>query len=399
LSKFLEKTLDTKPKLWQKPGFFFRPPTLTHLSTLLYLRIIMMRKLQLGLLLVSVAVLVIFIQQNLTPVLPLTFLGLKTVAFPLAVWILLALAAGGLTSWLILMLFKLQLSLNYGSTSGRNGRESTTGRSVQQTQAREFRTTRNREDPDNDPDNYSDSDPVRTTATYERSSTGRSPKRDEFEPVNDWQDDEENWVEGDFDSDPPLQKGGDRNWVDEDEENWVDEPIAPSAKTDKVDQGSPQKTDYEIPQEPVNKYQAGSIYSYSYRSSENTGVGKTESVNDAEYRVIVPPSAESEESSSSPLQDEPSQDYGEKEYSSEDYADKDYDQAEYSSSDDREDDYSSEKFDRDESADPSASPNPEPEPTSVYTTKVQSVRSTPTKIQTDDEDDWSQPTQNNNDDW
>lgn len=319
----------------------------------------MMRNLRLGLLLVSVAVLVIFIQQNLNPVLPLTFLGMKTVALPLCLWILLGLAAGGVTSGLILMLFKLQLSLNYGSTSRRNARESTPGRSGQPTHERESRTAGNREEPYN----YSDSEPIGTTATYESGSMGRSPKRDEFEPVNDWQEDEENWVDGNFDSDR-----GDRNRVDEDEEHWVAEPIDRPAKTETFEQVAPQKTDYEISQEPVNKYQSGSIYSYSYRSSENTGVGKTESVNDVEYRTIVPPSSESEESPSSPLPDEPSQDYGEEDYSSEN---------------DRQDEYSQ-----------------EPEPTSVYTTKVQSVRSTPTKIQADDEDDWSAaPTQNNNDDW
>jgi len=35
--------------------------------------------------------------------------------------------------------------------------------------------------------------------------------------------------------------------------------------------------------------QSGSVYSYSYNEPKNTAVGKSESVYDADYRVIIPP--------------------------------------------------------------------------------------------------------------
>ncbi|MCX7595699.1 MAG: LapA family protein, partial [Fischerella sp.] len=46
---------------------------------------------------------------------------------------------------------------------------------------------------------------------------------------------------------------------------------------------------YERQQEPKTAFQSGSSYSYSYREPKNSGVGKTESIYDADYRVIIPP--------------------------------------------------------------------------------------------------------------
>jgi cytoskeletal protein RodZ len=46
---------------------------------------------------------------------------------------------------------------------------------------------------------------------------------------------------------------------------------------------------YERQQEPTTGSKSGSVYSYSYQEPKNSGVGKTESVYDADYRVIVPP--------------------------------------------------------------------------------------------------------------
>jgi uncharacterized integral membrane protein len=43
------------------------------------------------------------------------------------------------------------------------------------------------------------------------------------------------------------------------------------------------------PPEPNSKNVSGSVYSYSYRQPENTSVGKSEAVREANYRVINPP--------------------------------------------------------------------------------------------------------------
>lgn len=52
---------------------------------------------------------------------------------------------------------------------------------------------------------------------------------------------------------------------------------------------------YEVEQQPTSGYQSGSTYSYSYRNQGQTGVGRRESVVDADYRVIRPPAPVSEE--------------------------------------------------------------------------------------------------------
>jgi hypothetical protein len=48
-------------------------------------------------------------------------------------------------------------------------------------------------------------------------------------------------------------------------------------------------TSYEVNQEPKTASKSGSVYSYSYREPSESGVGKTEAVYDANYRVITPP--------------------------------------------------------------------------------------------------------------
>lgn len=60
-------------------------------------------------------------------------------------------------------------------------------------------------------------------------------------------------------------------------------------------------TEFETDQSPKSESWSGSVYSYGYRDPENTGVGKTESIYDAEFRVIVPPTTETASSDSSPL--------------------------------------------------------------------------------------------------
>lgn len=48
-------------------------------------------------------------------------------------------------------------------------------------------------------------------------------------------------------------------------------------------------TTYEVNTQPKSSSRSGSVYSYSYREPSNSGVGKTESIYDADYRVLTPP--------------------------------------------------------------------------------------------------------------
>ena len=71
----------------------------------------------------------LLLAQNWLPVLQLVFLGMRTPALPLAIWILIGVAAGALTSLLITALFKLS---NYLAAQNLGLRQR--GRDVETTQ-------------------------------------------------------------------------------------------------------------------------------------------------------------------------------------------------------------------------------------------------------------------------
>ncbi|MEA5618397.1 LapA family protein [Cronbergia sp. UHCC 0137] len=158
--------------------------------------------------------------QNLSPVLPLVFLGMRTQALPYALWILLSIAAGAFTSILINTLFKF---VNY---------------STGQTQVKSSK--------------FTDSSPRVETTPRER---GKSPpvSKTEYNTSNEFDD----WE---------TSPGENDDW---------NVPSNPS-----VDKN--QST-------PKGDSQSDSVYSYGYQEPKNTAVGKTESIYDADYRVIVPP--------------------------------------------------------------------------------------------------------------
>lgn len=182
---------------------------------------------RLFLLLVVLGGLTLLLGQNWSPVLPLVFLGAKTQALPLAIWILLSVAAGALTSLFITGLFKLG---NYFTRSSSRRKAAPPPRSsAQRSQAR-------------------------YTATS-RPATKPEPKTPS-NPANDWLSD---------------SSTNDDDWGFEED-------------TAKTRSNSPK----DVSSAAKSNYQAGS-YSYSYQEPSNSGVGKTESVYDADYRVIKPP--------------------------------------------------------------------------------------------------------------
>ncbi|NES73075.1 MAG: LapA family protein [Okeania sp. SIO2D1] len=71
---------------------------------------------------------------------------------------------------------------------------------------------------------------------------------------------------------------------------------------------------YETEQQPKTGSWSGSVYSYGYRDSSSSGVGQTESVYDADYRIITPPPA----NTSIPTQKEEDEQVSDKDNQSED---------------------------------------------------------------------------------
>jgi uncharacterized integral membrane protein len=178
--------------------------------------------------------LTLFALQNWSPVLPMVFLGIKTVSLPLAMWILLAIALGLFSSWLMATLFQLS---NYLSE-------------------KELRSR------------------IRELKSGKPRPTSQSPINTEPSPNSADEDDffDDEFFGDDEDGEEPIYKAP----------NYQDYTASGST--------------YERPQEPKTQSQSGSVYSYGYRDKSDTGVGKTESiynktesVYDADYRVISPP--------------------------------------------------------------------------------------------------------------
>jgi hypothetical protein len=157
------------------------------------------------------------------------FLGIKSQALPLSLWILIAFAAGALTSGILQLLSYLSRRPLIARIRQLEG-----GGSPSSTYSRESRQTA-----DTPEDSFSD-----------------------------W--DDENVGSG---------QGSQEDWDDYEQ---------PSSRTSSA-QDVAKRTNFETAQEPKTSSQSGSVYSYSYREPSNSGVGKTEAVYDANFRVITPP--------------------------------------------------------------------------------------------------------------
>lgn len=183
---------------------------------------------QIILLLAILGGLALLLVQNWSPVLPLVFLGLTTPALPLAVWIVVSLAAGGGTSLAIASLFNVA---NYFA------------------QPKPSRKRQVKPPPRPQP------------------SSNTSTKRPQAS--NNSADD---WLEA------PIN-----------DEDWQYEENTQDSENNNADSYPQDSRRYEVNSEPKSSKRQGSVYSYSYQEPESSGGGKTESVYDADYRVLTPP--------------------------------------------------------------------------------------------------------------
>lgn len=209
-----------------------------------------MSAIRLILLLVVLGFFTLLLWQNWSPVLPLVFLGTQTQPLPLAFWILLSAIAGVITSLFISSCFGLS---NYFASPRPRKRRQAVATAPPRAEAQRRSSEAS----------YTAASNSYTTAnpTSSPPKTDSTPKDD-----NDWESDTSN--DWDFAADKQDTE-----------------------KTPKSDIQDPVKdnTNYEASTEPKSSYRSGSVYSYSYREPSNSGVGRTESIYDAEYRVLTPP--------------------------------------------------------------------------------------------------------------
>lgn len=234
-----------------------------------------------------VVVLAAFAWANWETPISLTFLGMRSQTLPLAVWILLALLAGILTTAIISSLFGLSnyLTLRHANLHMQEERnvqvppEGSKTSADSETQA--------------PPESEGDSD-----------SGDRSGKRGFFKLKKG-------------DKGPPPSGNGD-DWADgpSNEGDWGSEGSSaasspgpstqPPVGSDSVETNP---KNYEAEQKPKSESWSGSVYSYGYKDPSSSGVGQSESVYDADYRIITPPapSASPQEAGGSnpPTEEEP----------------------------------------------------------------------------------------------
>jgi uncharacterized integral membrane protein len=217
--------------------------------------------------------LILFAWQNLSPSLALVFLGWQSATLPLSVWILIAIAAGFLSAILISGLFQAFQTL---TEPDRPYSPSPPSRSTPPQYSRNFEEEE--ATAEFDKPNYSqwqvNSPPV-TEPVEPKPSQSRILTEDweaDVQPLNP------SWSGGSASTTSQTRVNLEKEEIytperEEDQENWVDEE-SPS---------------YETEQTPKTESWSGSVYSYGYRDTGESGVGQSESVYDADYRVIVPP--------------------------------------------------------------------------------------------------------------
>jgi uncharacterized integral membrane protein len=243
------------------------------------------------LLLVLLGGLTVLLVQNWTPVLPLVFLGGQTQALPLSIWILFGVAAGAITSIFIASCF--QISSYFAQPRAKKPRR------------RAAKTAATRSTPEEK--NTSQASDTTRTSSYSYTAANATPRQTPTsvqDDSNDWEtsaDDDWDFAEdtaAKSDRDPERREYTDRSVADRTRssdpgDDWEyipqQEPQPQVTIKNSTSYESDNETEKEIDQEPKSSDRPDSVYSYSSREPKNSGVGRTESIYDAEYRVLTPP--------------------------------------------------------------------------------------------------------------
>ncbi|GGA37189.1 LapA family protein [Okeania sp. KiyG1] len=219
--------------------------------------------------------LALFSWQNWSPNLSLTFLGLRSIPLPLSLWILGAFLAGVITYLLIYGTFGLS---NYLLKKNLQPARPRSRKSHHQDRTEEV---------------WDASQPQVTSDSQSSFNLNKNSEVTEAdENYDDWQ---------------PRPPRVNRSWDGTTEEQDLEET------EESVNQSATKN--HEAEQQPKTGSWSGSVYSYGYRDSSSSGVGQTESVYDADYRIITPPPPAD---TSIPTQEEKDEQVSDKDNQSED---------------------------------------------------------------------------------
>ena len=240
------------------------------------------------LLLVLLGGLTVLLVQNWTPVLSLVFLGGQTQALPLSIWILFSVAAGAITSIFIASCFQIASYFAQPRPKKQRRRAAKTSTRF----ATEEKNTNKTPDP-----------PKTSNYSYTAASSSRQTQTSVQEDADGWDaaaNDDWDFTEDtqSTSQDTDRKEYTDRVAADRkrsstgrDEWEYVpqDTEQQPQDRQKNYTSDETNRPDNNEPNEPRSSDRSDSVYSYSAREPKNSGVGRTESVYDAEYRVLTPP--------------------------------------------------------------------------------------------------------------
>ncbi len=237
--------------------------------------------------LIAVAGLALLVAQNLSPSVSLVFLGTQSPAFPLSFWIVIAIAVGVILSLLIWGLFQLSgpgaVLRSSPPRSPKPPVRPTTGFTPEPTPS--YSAGQNPSKTTTTSTGYSPPPPPRsTTSTTDDWETEVRPIRQSWDE-EDWGLDEEESVNSTPSQAAWKDPEGASNFDDSETTNEASE----ERSSNNTESEYSRRDHYEVEQKPKQQSWSGSVYSYGYRQGEETGVGKSESVYDADYRIITPP--------------------------------------------------------------------------------------------------------------
>lgn len=253
---------------------------------------------------------VLLVLQNTAPALPLVFLGIRTPAYPLAFWLVSAIALGALSSVFLASLVSGGIpSLGRGRrTPSRTGRRiedpntvadfkgSTQPRSTAAEAGRRREPAANGEWGEwtnlSSPSQWEDWSQAEQAAGSRPQDKGprwgRKRAAEQAQKVDEsWQELSGGWNDLENVRYKPKGVSPVADALDELDEGWEDYPDVPPR-----DRAPDPRQDFEADQSPKRVYRDGSIYSYSYRDSD-APQGRTDSIygpEDEEDEDWQPPS-------------------------------------------------------------------------------------------------------------
>jgi len=237
--------------------------------------------------------------QNLSPAVPLVFLGTRLPTLPLSLWMLIAIATGIFTTLILSSFFTVSPTTSRRRPSNPPNPPKPPVEPSGVAGASEWES-----DNSDDSEEWVASPPPPPPPQQSEEKAGNTDDWEtEVRQVGPQWDDGENWVEtGDTESETPPRSS--ESWTDPSQEpfspahsggEWANETETETeteTAPEKPEKPEPAPSNYETGQVPNKESWSGSVYSFGYRNSEESGVGRQESVFDADYRLITPPGSQ-----------------------------------------------------------------------------------------------------------